>query len=539
MHHPPHDLSKHYRVLSKLGEGGMAHVYLAISQGMAGFSKLVVLKILKQELAKNPELRDGFLREARVSARMGHPNVVAVNAVEEHAGVPVIVMEYLQGQSLSAIQRRFHCQVPLAFHLRILSDSLSGLHYAHELTDFDGKKLNLVHRDFTPQNVFVTYDGSVKVLDFGIAQVTRQPSDAKRDIVKGKLRYMAPEQIVADPLDRRADVFAAGILLSEAVTGRRFWGDLSDAEVVKRILARNIPSPRDLDPSCPIELDRICRSALMFERESRYPTIAALQQELEAFIAARSTRVSTQELGRELSSWFERERHDAVEVIESTLSDERYVSWTSIPLSHQESTRSHTPPAAIAEPATVLDRKSWYARQQHGSRRMLLAVPTVALTVISLVAALRYQSNVAQPASAVSSVLAPASARVKVSVTAMPSTARIFLDDDPVGQNPFVREVDVDSNLHVLRVRAPGFRSVEQRHPFDKNFELVVQLEAEDLAAPAVDAKPRPERAVAAAPRPAAVPLVAKRDKPPARPACSPPFSIDSHGFKHFKPECM
>ncbi|HMA95660.1 MAG TPA: serine/threonine-protein kinase, partial [Polyangiaceae bacterium] len=171
--------SRKYRVLTELGCGGMGRVYLAVHQGLAGFNKLVVLKVLRNDLATSSESRDSFLREARVSARMSHPNVVAVNEVEERDGVPIIVMEYLQGQPVSSLLRRLNARVPRSALLRVLSDSLSGLHYAHELTDFDGSPLRLVHRDFTPQNIFVTYDGSVKVLDFGIAQVTRAKAHSR------------------------------------------------------------------------------------------------------------------------------------------------------------------------------------------------------------------------------------------------------------------------------------------------------------------------------------------------------------------------
>ena len=314
-----------YRVLSKLGEGGMAQVYLAISQGLAGFSKLVVLKVLKSELASEPEYRNGFLREARLCARMNHPNVVAVNEVEMLDGLPVIVMEHLQGQPLSSVLRRMLGKGALGVQLRILVESLSGLHYAHELRDFDGTPLRLVHRDFNPQNIFVTYDGQVKVLDFGIAQATRSSLHRASDSVQGKLRYMAPEQVTLVALDRRTDVFAAGVILCELITGHRFWGELNDASIVRNLKAGEIPTPRSTTPSCPDELERICATALALRRSHRYQTVAEMQRELEAYLDAHTQRVSSQDIGHRLATWFAAEKEEAQQFLESNLSNDSYI----------------------------------------------------------------------------------------------------------------------------------------------------------------------------------------------------------------------
>jgi len=150
-------------------------VYLAVARGPSGFNKLVVLKALKKNLANDPEFRNMFLNEARLAARLNHPNIVQTNEVAEDEGVPVIVMEYLEGQPLSNLLiRGRNGPLSLAAHLRIITDSLAGLHYAHEVNDFDGTPLGVVHRDMTPHNVFVTFEGQVKVLDFGIAKLARR-----------------------------------------------------------------------------------------------------------------------------------------------------------------------------------------------------------------------------------------------------------------------------------------------------------------------------------------------------------------------------
>ena len=161
-----------YRVLLELGQGGTAHVYLAVAQGPVGFNKLVVFKTLKASLGSDPQFRRMFLNEARLSARLSHPNIVQVNEVIENDGLPVMVMEYLQGKPLSELRSRAGGSLGLGLHLRIISEALCGLHYSHELADYDGTPLNVVHRDMTPHNIFITYDGQVKVLDFGIAKLS-------------------------------------------------------------------------------------------------------------------------------------------------------------------------------------------------------------------------------------------------------------------------------------------------------------------------------------------------------------------------------
>src|SRR5260370_910736 len=187
-----------YKLLAELGRGGMANVYLAVARGPSGFNKLVVLKCLRSDLASDTELLAMFLDEARLAARLNHPHVVQTYEVGEYVGRPVIVMEYLEGQVLSSLVQRAQSNnaLPLSLHLRVIIDALEGLHHAHELTDYDGKPLGLVHRDISPQNVFVTFDGHVKVLDFGIAKAATSQSQTATGILKGKVKYMAPEQML-------------------------------------------------------------------------------------------------------------------------------------------------------------------------------------------------------------------------------------------------------------------------------------------------------------------------------------------------------
>jgi serine/threonine-protein kinase len=194
-------LAQKYAVVAELGQGGMSVIHLAAARGLGNVQKLVVLKSIRPELMTNDKVRQMFMDEARLATQLTHPNIVQTYEVVMISGRPVIVMEYMEGQSWSILWRRAAESggVPLAMQLRILSETLSGLDYAHNLTDYEGTPIGLVHRDVSPQNVFVTYDGHVKILDFGIAKARANSAHTELGELKGKIRYMAPEQMEASP----------------------------------------------------------------------------------------------------------------------------------------------------------------------------------------------------------------------------------------------------------------------------------------------------------------------------------------------------
>lgn len=312
-----------YRIIAKLGEGGMAHVFLAVAHGPVGFSKLAVLKVVRPHLAEDPEILQMFLDEARLAGRLNHANVVQTYEVGEEDGRYVLVMEYLEGQPLRAIQRRMRHKgggIPLPLQLKILVDALSGLHYAHELQDFDGTPLDLVHRDVSPHNIFVTYDGQVKVLDFGIAKAAISSQETKSGVIKGKVSYMAPEQFQAGPVDRRADVYAMGAILWQTATGYRLWKGANDAQVLYAVSHGQIPRPSDVASAVPLELERICMRALAVDPDERYATAEEMQRDLRAFASELSTAVSALELGAFVAKEFAKERRELRDRLEQQLS---------------------------------------------------------------------------------------------------------------------------------------------------------------------------------------------------------------------------
>ncbi|XXX76590.1 serine/threonine-protein kinase [Sorangium sp. So ce134] len=312
-----------YRFIATLGRGGMADVHLAVAVGPAGFSKLQVIKRLRSNIADEPEFRDMLLDEARLAARLNHRNVVQTNEVGIEDGEYFIAMEYLDGQPLSRVISRAREQeraLPLPVRLWILSEVLAGLHYAHELVDYDGTPLNVVHRDVSPHNIFITYDGQVKIVDFGIALAAHRVVETQAGTLKGKVAYMAPEQAFShsSQIDRRADIFSAGVILWEMLAGRRLWRGLTDPQIISRLM-RDIPDVRSARPDVPIELARICAQALAHTRDRRYSTAADLRAELDRYAERAGEQVTAEQVGELVGELFANERAEIRAIIDRQL----------------------------------------------------------------------------------------------------------------------------------------------------------------------------------------------------------------------------
>jgi serine/threonine protein kinase len=296
----------------------MASVCLALLSGKAGFQKLVALKRPGSDLAHEPEHLAMFLDEARLAARLNHPNVVHTYEVGQRNGQPFIAMEFVDGQPLSRIRRL--PALPLALHLSIIADVLLGLHHAHELRDFDGTSLQVVHRDVSPQNVLVSYDGAAKLVDFGIAKAQTQLSQTLAGYVKGKIAYMSPEQIIGESLDRRTDLFAVGVLLWEASARRRLWPGIPARERIRLLEAGDVPSLTELDPQLPPALDAICRRALAFLPARRYQSAAEIEAELQALLAPGSVLHATRrDVAAFMAEQFQPQRAETRRLIETKL----------------------------------------------------------------------------------------------------------------------------------------------------------------------------------------------------------------------------
>jgi serine/threonine protein kinase len=315
-----------YRLIATIGHGGMAHIHLALMAGPAGFNKLLVIKALRDDMGAIDGGADGFvtmfLDEARLAARLNHQNIVQTYEVGEVGGRFFIAMEYLEGQSLKTVERRLKSPgLALPSHLRVLCEVAKGLHHAHELTDFDGEPLGVVHRDVSPHNVFLTYDGQVKLLDFGIAKAKNAMHLTKVGVIKGKAEYIAPEQIRGERVDRRADVFSLGVMMWEALTCRRFAGGPEVTEIAKmqNRLTGGEPRVRVVRPDVPERLAQICERALSLSPAGRQATALEFAQEIDEYLSEASIYPSAQQLSDIIAPLFKAERDQLRRLIDQQM----------------------------------------------------------------------------------------------------------------------------------------------------------------------------------------------------------------------------
>ncbi len=273
-----------YELIGEIATGGMATVYLARRGGAGGFQRFVAIKRLHPHLQNEPEFVEMFLDEARLAALIHHPNVVPILEVGENEAGYYLVMEYVEGDTLSRIVARTMSMgqlPPRHVAIRILLDAIAGLHAAHELRDDRGQLLGLVHRDVSPQNVLIGVDGTARITDFGVARASSRLTSTAHGKLKGKLAYMAPEQTRGDELDRRTDLFAMGIILWEVLCGRRLFKADSEAATLQRILVEPIRRPSDVVSTIPKPFDDVVLRALDRDPEKRFQTAADLGDALE------------------------------------------------------------------------------------------------------------------------------------------------------------------------------------------------------------------------------------------------------------------
>ncbi|MBK8236444.1 MAG: protein kinase [Deltaproteobacteria bacterium] len=289
-----------YEVLSKLAVGGMAELLLARRIGIEGFQKLVVLKRILPQYAGSPEFVEMFLAEARLAATLEHPNIVQVFDIGKSGGDYYFAMAYLHGKDLLAILRELSRRgraLPFEHAIAIGIGVAAGLHHAHEQHGFDGQPLAIVHRDVSPANAIVTFDGGVKLVDFGIAKAAAQANITRVGVRKGKAAYMSPEQCHGDVLDRRTDVWSLGVVLYEMLTMARLFRADNDLAVMHRITAVELAPPSSVVPEIPAVLDAIVMRCLQRDPATRYATADALHRDLEGCAHALGLRPSSVRLG--------------------------------------------------------------------------------------------------------------------------------------------------------------------------------------------------------------------------------------------------
>ena len=287
----------------------MAEVWLALQEGPAGFAKQVVVKTILPHLAEDQSFVEMFLNEARLAALLNHPNLVQIFELGEEAGTYFLVMEYIEGRNLRSVLRRARSMqkpIPLPLVARIATGVCEGLQYAHEARDMEGRPLNLVHRDISPENVLVSFDGQPKVVDFGIAKAAVGRA-TRSGALKGKLGYMPPEQIAGEPITRRADIYALGVLLYELISGKPPFSGESEPVLLRAVL-EDAPTPLgELCPDAPLQLVDVVERAMARNPEDRFQDARAMAQALEGYLRI-ATHTGTSDLASFMSELFGAER---------------------------------------------------------------------------------------------------------------------------------------------------------------------------------------------------------------------------------------
>ena len=493
-----------YQVLGHLATGGMAEILLARVVGPSGFERPVVLKRILPHLAREAGFVTMFLDEARIVAQIRHHNVIQVQELVHADDQLFFVMEYLEGESVAGLMRRLGSRgetLDPALGALILAEACAGLHAAHELADLDGIQQEIVHRDVSPQNLFVSYQGQIKVLDFGIARAQGRATRTEAGQVKGKFEYMAPEQVRNEPLDRRCDVFALGIVLYEVTTGRRLFKRASPAQAITAICSEPILPPSRLVADYPPALEAICLRALAAQRDDRYASAADMRRDLLAY-------------QREVT------RHEnpteALSVLMQTLFADRIDEKQDLLRKMRSgSDVTHVPAGEVDEnvelPSIVADltradaplAKVPPARRPGVARALLPALVIVTLGGAAMYVRRAPPSEPAGPAASGSALpelasapraapsVAPVAAEITLHVETQPAGARVLLDGRDRGVTPLDVKLPRSASSLPLELRRSGYAPLLQTVVPDSDQRLLLSLHPRPGVAPTTAGAPQ------------------------------------------------
>jgi serine/threonine-protein kinase len=464
-----------YQLLHRFATGGMADVYLARLTGEEGFERIMAVKVIHSHLSEQSEFVKMFIDEARLASRISHPNVALTLDLGRVGSTHFIAMEYVDGESITSLLRK--TRPPLSYAMRIISDAAAGLHAAHELRGLDGQLLGVVHRDVSPANILVAYDGTVKVVDFGVARA-RGSLHTTSGGFKGKFGYMSPEQFSApETVDRRTDIFALGVVLYEMTTWSRLFKCSTEAETVERVLFREIPLPSSRVPDYPPDVERIVMRALSRDPAKRPASAQELHEELEQAIAAHGGPTPSSAIGKMMR-----------EVFAERIAEKRLLL--------EQSARNEVTRETALEPeppSTSSVMLSASVVTFGGKRRGVVLLAGAALLLLAglgvvLWFALRPPASPSTPAagSATPRDAAASAARgadrspptpkpITISAKATPAKATITLDGKPM-TNPFELERPAGSGALELVIAAPGFQTQRFQVPLDRGGNWTVGL---------------------------------------------------------------
>ncbi len=457
-----------YTLEARLGHGGMAEVFRATREGVAGFAHTCVVKRILSHHNEDPSFVDMFINEAKIASKLTHPNIVQVYELGQVDGEFFIAMEYVKGRDLLRVLRELAQSrandptIPPALSAYIARETARALQHAHDHTDERGQARPIIHRDVSPQNIMLSYDGVVKLVDFGIAKALGSMRDETRTgALKGKFAYMAPEQVAGQNPGPTADVFSTGVVLHEMLTGRRLFKGASDFDTLQKVRTMEVPLPSSINPTVPPELDQIVMRSLERDRGARYARSAHLVRDLDTFLA--TVRFSVEEMAEFMRNLFPAELQDAP-AAEHVTKEYPLKSTTSRSKSMQ--IVEETPPTGSGMP-----RGSYAAGGQRdhtpsggtGGRRAVLVAVGLALLVGTGAIFMVGRRGAPEPAEPKTSaandpaapkaprpvetpevVLLPQEVRV-VRVSSEPPGARVFEGPRLVGTAPVDLKLPVDS----------------------------------------------------------------------------------------------
>ncbi len=453
-----------YEVVGELARGGMAEILLGRLTGPSGFERPVVIKRILPAFAEERAFVDMFLDEARIAARIAHPNVVQHQELGQDEGGLYLVMEYLAGESLASVQRRARSRgrpIEPAQAAYIVAEAAAGLHAAHEMKGHDGSDLGIVHRDISPQNLFVTYDGSVKVMDFGIAKAADRITVTEAGALKGKFSYMSPEQATGSRLDRRSDVFSLGIVLYELTTGRSLFRRSTQLASLRAVSEVDMVPPSRFVEGYPPELERICLVALAADPADRYPDAEAMRRELLFALRELAPDIMPQESLRETMRALFPDRiaqkremlhrvsvGDGLENVPSAEVD-REVELPSIVVDVE------TPAEPVGRPRA----KWWWAIPAVGA--LLAGGVFVVIGLGEDEVADPTPPPLAESRAPEMPPAAPASSWVTVTIESDPPGARVLIDDDEQGTTPAALRLSRADRPVAVRLEHAGYEPLE------------------------------------------------------------------------------
>lgn len=308
-----------YYLTEKIATGGMAELYRAKRIGVAGFEKLLVIKKILPHLSLHEEFVSMFINEAKIAAQLTHTNIAQIFDLGKIEDSYYIAMEYVWGKDLKAVLKKGKekkLPVSMEHALQIVSKACAALDYAHKKKDLKGNELNLIHRDVSPQNILVSYDGDVKLVDFGIAKAASKTSDTRTGVLKGKIAYMSPEQAWGRPIDRRSDIFSLGIVLYELLTGEMLFKGDTDLNTLEKVREAKVIPPAKLNKEIPREIENILLKALAKEPQERYQSASDMQNDLETYIHANKTTAGTLNLQNYMQTLFKEEMEAEAKALE-------------------------------------------------------------------------------------------------------------------------------------------------------------------------------------------------------------------------------